>query len=72
MISRGVLKKFDSERGFGFIKPDDGGGDVFLHVRAARNSGLTSMPEVGTRLEYEVEQSDRGARAVKISVADPR
>lgn len=69
MKSRGVLKKYDSDRGFGFIKPDDGSGDVFVHVRAARDSGLTPMPAVGTMLEYEVENGDRGARAVRITVA---
>lgn len=68
MKSRGVLKKYDSERGFGFIKPDDGSGDVFVHVRAARDSGMATMPEVGTKLDYEFEQGERGPRAVKLSV----
>lgn len=68
MRSRGVLKKYDSDRGFGFIKPDDGSGDVFVHVRAARDSGMTTMPDVGTSVEYEIEQGDRGPRAVKLSV----
>lgn len=68
MRSRGVLKKYDSDRGFGFIKPDDGTGDVFVHVRAARDSGMATMPGVGTTVEYEIEQGDRGPRAVKLSV----
>lgn len=62
----GVVKKFDPERGFGFIKPDDGGRDVFLHVSALRPLGLGEAQE-RSRVDYEVEQGDRGPRATNIS-----
>lgn len=64
----GVLKKFDHEKGYGFIKPDDRSGDVFLHNQELRESGITgSLPE-NARLEYDVIQRDKGMRARNIRV----
>lgn len=61
----GSLKFLD--RGFGFITRDDGGDDVFVHEREARNSGVMLAP--GVRLAFDVEDAPRGPRAVNIAVA---
>ena len=57
----GVLKKWNSERGFGFIEADDGGQEIFAHISAfARNS---PPPTVGERLSFEVEPDRNGKRS---------
>jgi CspA family cold shock protein len=57
----GTVKFFDSTRGFGFIQPEDGSKDVFVHKSAVENSDLTSLRE-GQRIQYEVI-SERGKTA---------
>jgi CspA family cold shock protein len=55
----GVLKFFNTERGFGFITPDDGNKDVFVHISAIERSGLPQLEE-GTRVSFETEEDRRG------------
>ncbi len=50
----GILKVFKTDKGFGFIKQDDGGDDVFVHISAAERSGLHTLAE-GMRLGFDVE-----------------
>ncbi|HRF09948.1 MAG TPA: cold-shock protein [Xanthobacteraceae bacterium] len=59
MPNSGTVKFFNSEKGYGFIKPDDGGRDVFVHVSAVMNSGLGTLNE-GQRVSFEVEPDKRG------------
>jgi cold shock protein len=54
----GTVKWFNSTKGYGFISPEDGGADVFVHVTAVQRAGLQSLAE-GQRLAYEVVR-DRG------------
>jgi len=49
----GTVKFFDARRGFGFIGPDDGGADVFVHVTAVEQAGLTTLHE-GQRVSFDV------------------
>ena len=56
-MSTGTVKWFNSEKGYGFIQPDDGGTDVFVHISAVEQAGLRSLNE-GQKLSYEV-QADR-------------
>lgn len=56
----GVVARYDAERGFGFITPDDGGADLFVHVSVVR--GADPLEE-GDRVRYKVRQSDRGPQA---------
>jgi CspA family cold shock protein len=51
-MSTGVLKMYNHDRGYGFIKPDDGGPDVFLHVSALERAGIQSAQE-GMRLSFD-------------------
>ncbi len=59
-MATGTVKWFNAHKGFGFIEPDDGGKDVFLHVSAVQSAGLHS-PADGQKVEYEIE-SDRAGR----------
>lgn len=56
-MSTGTVKWFNSQKGYGFIQPDDGGKDVFVHVSAVERAGLYSLNE-GQKVSYE-EQQDR-------------
>jgi CspA family cold shock protein len=64
----GIVKWFNPNKGFGFIQPDDGGNDVFVHISAIERAGWRMLVE-GQKIAYEV-QSDRGkAAAVNLQAA---
>tara|TARA_E500000318_G_scaffold108402_1_gene119210 strand:- start:5090 stop:5296 length:207 start_codon:yes stop_codon:yes gene_type:complete len=65
----GTVKFFKTDKGYGFITPEDGSRDVFVHVSAVQNSGLATISE-GQRLNFEVQEDARGPKAVNLSVAD--
>lgn len=55
----GTVKFFNNEKGFGFITPDGGGKDSFVHISAVERAGLTSLRE-NQRVSYETETDQRG------------
>jgi cold shock CspA family protein len=57
-MARGTVKWFNSQKGYGFIQPQDGGKDVFVHISAVERAGLTGLND-GQTIEYE-EVSNRG------------
>jgi CspA family cold shock protein len=59
MAMTGTVKFFNAERGYGFIKPDDGGNDVFVHITAVERAGLKSLNE-GQRISFDVEPDKKG------------
>jgi CspA family cold shock protein len=59
MSQLGTVKFFNADKGYGFIKPDDGGRDIFVHITAVERAGLTSLPE-GQRVAYEIEPDKKG------------
>ena len=66
----GMVKWFDGEKGYGFITPNDGGEDVFVHHTGIAGSGFKSLEE-GQKVTYEVGQGRRGPQAQNVSgVAD--
>jgi cold shock protein len=69
MAQTGVVKFFNTERGYGFVKPDDGGRDVFVHITAVEAAGLKSLNE-GQRISFDVEpdKKGKGPKAVNLVV----
>ena len=65
MSTQGTVKWFNSEKGFGFIAPDEGGADVFAHFSAIDGNGYRSLEE-NQRVEFEVEQGPKGLQAASI------
>jgi cold shock protein len=55
----GTVKFFNSEKGYGFIKPDDGGGDAFVHISAVQRAGMGTLDQ-DQRVQYELETDQRG------------
>ena len=70
MAQGGTVKFFNGERGYGFIKPDDGGRDVFVHVTAVERAGLKSLTE-GQRISFDIEpdKKGKGPKAVNLVVS---
>lgn len=64
-MSTGTVKWFDDAKGFGFITPDDGSKDLFVHFSAIQAAGFKSLKE-SDKVQYEVEQSPKGPRATNI------
>jgi cold shock protein len=69
MANTGTVKFFNGERGYGFIKPDDGGRDVFVHITAVERAGLKDLTE-GQRITFEVEpdKKGKGPKAVNLVI----
>ncbi len=63
-MASGKVKWFNIQKGYGFIQPDDGGADVFVHISAVQQSGLPVLRE-GSDLEFEIEQRSNGKLAAK-------
>ncbi len=61
----GTVKFFDTTRGFGFISPEDGSKDVFVHISAVEASGMTTLNE-GQKVSFDVEPDTRGPKAVNL------
>jgi CspA family cold shock protein len=61
-MSTGTVKWFNTQKGFGFIQPDDGGQDVFVHISAVQRSGMQTLNE-GQKLSFEVVQDKRSGKA---------
>ena len=60
-MTLGTVKWFNDQKGFGFIQPDDGGKDVFVHISAVERAGMSTLHE-GQRVSYEVV-TERGKQA---------
>lgn len=67
-MSQGTVKWFNSEKGFGFITPDEGGGDVFVHHTAINVTGYRTLDE-GQKVTFEIEQSEKGPQATNVTPA---
>ena len=63
-MSNGIVKFFNNTKGFGFITPDEGGKDVFVHQR-----GLTEEIREGDKVSYDVQDGQKGLNAVNVKVS---
>jgi len=67
---KGTVKWFNSQKGYGFIEPEDGSSDAFVHISAVEKAGLSTLNE-GQKVEFElVEGSNGKAAAENISVSE--
>ncbi|MFN8111148.1 MAG: cold-shock protein [Thermoleophilia bacterium] len=64
-MAQGVVKWFNAEKGYGFITPDDGGKDLFVHYSEIQASGYRSLDE-GQRVSYEPQDSPKGPQASQV------
>lgn len=66
-MKSGVVKWFNPTKGYGFIQPDQGGSDVFVHISSVEKSGLTSLNE-GQKVEFELATHNGKVSAVNITL----
>ncbi len=62
----GTVKWFSDDKGFGFITPDEGGKDLFVHHTGIPSNGFRSLTE-GAKVSYDAEQGDKGPKAVNVT-----
>ena len=68
-MGTGVVKWFNGEKGFGFITPDDGASDLFVHHSEIQMSGYRTIDE-GQRVQFDVQQGQKGLQAVQVRTAE--
>ena len=69
MAETGIVKFFNADKGFGFIKPDSGQSDIFVHISALKDSGLEYLEEnQKVSFETEPDRRDKGPKAVNLSI----
>lgn len=61
-MNTGTVKWFNATKGFGFIQPDNGGADVFVHISAVERAGMRSLAE-GQKISYEIVQDKRSGKS---------
>ena len=66
-MATGTVKWFNADKGYGFITPDDGGKDLFVHFSAIQADGFRTLPE-GAKVEYEAEQGPKGPNAANVKL----
>jgi CspA family cold shock protein len=66
LVAQGTVKWFNPQKGFGFIRPDSGGNDVFVHISAVERAGLSQLNE-GQKVSYKTE-TDRNGKASAVDL----
>ena len=67
-MARGTVKWFNDQKGYGFITPEDGSKDVFVHYSAIQGDGFKSLKE-GDKVEFEITQGPKGPQASNVTRA---
>jgi CspA family cold shock protein len=68
-MSNGIVKWFNGKKGFGFIQPEDGGADVFVHISALERAGLSDLRE-GQKVSYELAMNKGKTSAANLKLID--
>jgi CspA family cold shock protein len=68
-MTTGTVKWFNADKGYGFIRPAEGGDDVFVHFSAIAGEGYRSLNE-GAKVEYDVEQGPKGLQATNVTIVE--
>ena len=68
-MKTGTVKWFDTTKAFGFIKPDEGDKDIFVHITAVQAAGMKKLDE-GQKLSYDAEEKDGKVSAVNLQAAE--
>ncbi|EGR2797494.1 cold-shock protein [Vibrio navarrensis] len=63
----GLVKWFNETKGFGFITPDNGGADLFVHFRSITSNGFKTLAE-GQKVSFSIEQGNKGPQAANVTV----
>ena len=71
MATTGTVVRFDRRRGYGFVQPDDGGEDVFVHQNNINMEGFRFL-QVGEKVSYDLEVGEKGMKAVAVALIEPR
>ena len=66
-MATGTVKWFNTTKGYGFIQPDDGGKDVFVHISAVERSDMRSLDE-GQKVSYELERDKRSGKEAAVNL----
>ncbi|WP_454843243.1 transcription antiterminator/RNA stability regulator CspE [Pseudomonas gorinensis] len=66
-MATGIVKWFNGEKGFGFITPDDGSADLFVHFSAIQTDGYKSLEE-NQKVEFDITQGPKGSQAANVRV----
>jgi len=69
-FAQGAVKWFNTEKGYGFLTPDDGGADIFVHVSSINGTGFKVLNE-GDVISYDVEERAKGTVAVNVNLVQP-
>lgn len=67
-MAKGIVKWFDKKKGYGFITPDGGGKDIFVHITEVDKAGISAMNE-GDAISYEVGEDKRTSKKVAMNLA---
>lgn len=69
-MATGTVKWFNGQKGYGFIQPDEGGADVFVHISAVQRSGLNGLDE-GQKISYEIVKDKRTGKSAADNLVSP-
>ena len=66
-MATGTVKWFNTQKGYGFVQPDDGGADVFIHITALEKSGLRGLNE-GQKITYDIQNDPKKGKASAVNI----
>lgn len=66
-MSTGIVKWFNASKGYGFIAPDEGGGDVFVHISAVERSGLQGLRD-NQKVSFDIEKDRRSGKSAAVNL----